>query len=41
VLLPKRKEGFFHEQDLIFDICIEAFKVSSQKKKYVDMEITE
>lgn len=30
-----------HEQDLVFDVCIEAFKIESQKKKYVDMQITE
>jgi len=41
VLLPRRKEGFTHEQDLLFDICLEAFKVSSQKKKYTDMDISE
>jgi hypothetical protein len=38
--MPKRKEGYAHEQDLIFDACIEAFKIESQKKKYVDMMIT-
>lgn len=27
VLVPKRKEGYMHEQDLVFDACIEAFKV--------------
>jgi DNA replication licensing factor MCM7 len=25
----------------VFDACIEAFKIESQKKKYVDMQITE
>lgn len=41
VLLPRRKEGYAYEQDLLFDICLEAFKVSSQKKKYTDMDISE
>ena len=39
--MTKRKEGYAHEQDLIFDIEFEAYTIESKKKKYNDMEITE
>jgi hypothetical protein len=33
--MPKRKLGYSHEQDLIFEVMIEAYKIENQKKKYV------
>jgi DNA replicative helicase MCM subunit Mcm2 (Cdc46/Mcm family) len=41
VILPKRKESSQYDQDIIFDSFMEAFKVTNQKKRYVDMDITE
>jgi len=29
-----------YDQDIIFDSCMEAFKIINQKKRYVDMHIT-
>jgi DNA replication licensing factor MCM7 len=40
VLLPNRREGFRHVGDIIFDSYLEAYKITREKKKYVDMAIT-
>lgn len=40
-MLPRRKEKSSHDEDILFDSRMEAFKVSNQKKRYVDMQITE
>ena len=41
VMLPQRKEGFQHEQDLLFTCFVEAYTVETQKKKYVEISLTE
>lgn len=30
-----------YDEDILFDSCMEAFKVTNQKKHYIDMTITE
>lgn len=41
VLLPNPREGFRHAGEIIFDSFIEVFKVTREKKKYIDMAISE
>ena len=41
VLLPIRKKGFQHQNDLLFDCYLDAYKMRKQKKKYIDMSIDE
>lgn len=41
VLLPNRREGFIHRAEIIFDSYIEVFKITREKKKYIDMAISE
>ena len=41
ILFPTRKLGFKEQYSLSFDTHIEAFKVLREKKKYVEMAITE
>lgn len=40
ILLPNRREGFRHAGDIIFDAFLEAYKITREKKKYVDLAIT-
>lgn len=41
VILPKRKEKTMYDEDILFDSRMEAFKVTNQKKHYIDMSITQ
>jgi DNA replication licensing factor MCM7 len=41
VLLPNRRDGFRHRGELIFDSYIEVYKVTREKKKYIDMAISQ
>ena len=40
ILMPNRKLGFKHSQDITFDCQLLATKVIRQKKKYVEMSIS-
>lgn len=41
VLLPNRRPGFKHQNDIVFDCHLSAFKIIREKKKYVEMSLGE
>ena len=41
ILLPLRRLGYRHQNDLAFECHLEALKIIREKKKYVEMTLTE
>lgn len=41
ILLPQRRLGYKHQNDLAFECHLEALKIIREKKKYVEMNLTE
>ena len=41
ILKPHRKLGFRHQNDLSFECFIEAINIKREKKKYVEMSLTQ
>jgi DNA replication licensing factor MCM6 len=41
ILEPQRKLGFKHQNDLAFECYIEAVKIKREKKKYIEMTLTQ
>jgi hypothetical protein len=41
IMMPTRRLGFKHSQDIIFDCQLVGTKIVRQKKKYVELYISE
>jgi len=41
ILEPLRKLGFGHQSDLSFECFIQAVKIKREKKKYIEMTLTQ
>jgi hypothetical protein len=41
ILRPHRKLSYKHQNDLAFECFIEAVKIKREKKKYIEMTLTE